>query len=1026
MRSKKSLQVSRPISLSISRGLASAVPDRALTVSQWAEAYRVVSEERVANLALAGKWTNAVTPYLTEVMDAVTEPDVNEIVFIKSSQVGGPLTLDTEIPTPDGWTTMGAISAGDRVFDENGEVRSVVGVSEVFYGNPCFEVHFSDGTRIECDDRHLWTVQDKLAKYRRRFVTVPTSEIARRFKLKNRNRYAIPVARPLDLPEADLPIDPYLLGVWLGDGNSSSNQITQTPEDAEEIAGYIRESGMTATIRRPSWCKGNVVNMIVGEKDFTRCGRGHLMTPENRGSSNACKKCASLLSSRRQYGKIIPPIQKQDTLFSRLREQGLIRNKHIPSVYLRASYRQRLALLQGLMDTDGYCDGDGGRCEISIAHEQLAKGVEELLAGLGIKFSSYHRLSTRGFSGAPRKSSPVMHYRYSFTVYDDKQVFRLKRKARLLRGREGRRATETEFRRIVNVVPIESRPTRCIAVDSPSHLFLAGRQMVPTHNTELLNNIIGYFIHTDPATILYVCENEGKARAWSVESFAPMIRDTPVLAQIFGDARQRDSSNMIEAKAFRGGHFALAWSTSPATLSSRPRRVVLTDETDAFEPTKEGDPVKLAEARTKTAKEQRKIVHVTTPRDKEGSRVYPLWEDSDQCLYFVPCPHCEEMQALRWGQVRWEPDAPSEAYYACEHCGAVIENDDKEWMIERGRWRPTNAAYRGNRRAFWINEIYSPFTTWGEMAVAFLEAKRFKDTFKVFCNTRLAQFWEDKAEEIHYADLTFHREEYGAEVPHGVELLTAGVDVQDDRLEMEIVGWGRDLESWSIDYKVIYGSPALSDVWESLADMLEADYLDPDGNAHRIRAACIDSGGHHTETVYRFCKANSHRRWWAIKGASVSGKPLVSKPSFVGKNKTRLFTIGTDVAKDEIFSFLKVEESGSPGFCHFPEHYDERHFKMLCSEKKVTKYVSGVPRQQWVKVSESARNEFLDCRVYATAARAILNPQLGRMTARNADKRAVLSENRTDRPESDPIPAETAPVRRQLKRFRPAGAGDWR
>lgn len=544
--------------------------------------------------------------------------------------------------------------------------------------------------------------------------------------------------------------------------------------------------------------------------------------------------------------------------------------------------------------------------------------------------------------------------------------------------------------------------------------------------TELLNNIIGYYIHTDPSTILYVCENEGKARAWSVESFAPMIRDTPVLKQVFGEAKQRDSSNMIEAKAFRGGHFALAWSTSPATLSSRPRRIVLTDETDAFEPTKEGDPVKLAEARTKTAKEQRKIIHCTTPRDKDSSRVYPLWEDSDQCFYFVPCPHCEEPQALRWGQVKWEADSPQDAWYLCEHCGAVIENDEKEWMLERGRWRPTNPAYSGHRRAFWINEIYSPFTTWGEMAVAFLEAKKFKDTFKVFCNTRLAQFWEDKAEEVHYADLTFHREEYGAEVPHGVVLMTAGVDVQDDRLEIEIVGWGKDLESWSIDYKTIYGSPALADVWDSLTDILSKDWVDPDGTLHRIKAACIDSGGHHTETVYRFCKANTYRRWYAIKGASVSGKPLISKPSFVGKNKTRLFTIGTDVAKDEIFSFLKVAESGSPGFCHFPEHYDERYFKMLCSEKKITKYISGVPRQQWVKVSESARNEALDCRVYATAARSILNPNLVRMAERFLDSKNKIRENRDESTEFESNPIQNISKPRKLKRFTTGSSINWR
>jgi phage terminase large subunit GpA-like protein len=202
--------------------------------------------------------------------------------------------------------------------------------------------------------------------------------------------------------------------------------------------------------------------------------------------------------------------------------------------------------------------------------------------------------------------------------------------------------------------------------------------------TELLNNIIGYYIHIDPATILYVCENEGKARAWSVESFAPMIRDTPSLFKIFGDAKSRDSSNMIEAKAFRGGHFALAWATSPATLSSRPRRIVLTDETDAFEPTKEGDPIKLAEARTKTAGEHRKIIHVTTPRDMANSRVYPLWEESDRCYYSVPCPDCGDYLNLTWGNFKWDEGDPLGAWYVCEHCGAIIEEDSKPEMLAKG------------------------------------------------------------------------------------------------------------------------------------------------------------------------------------------------------------------------------------------------------------------------------------------------------------------------------------------------------
>lgn len=550
-------------------------------------------------------------------------------------------------------------------------------------------------------------------------------------------------------------------------------------------------------------------------------------------------------------------------------------------------------------------------------------------------------------------------------------------------------------------------------------LFLKSSQV---GGTECINNILGYYIHIDPATIQYICENEGKARAWSVESFAPMIRDTPVLAQIFGEARERDSTNMIESKAFRGGHFALGWATSPATLSSRPRRVILTDETDAFEPTKEGDPIKLAEARTKTAGSQRKIIHVTTPRNKETSRIFPMWEDSTQAKYFVPCPGCDEFQVLEWKNCHWDED-PNDAYMACIHCGVAIENSDKLEMIARGRWEITNPEYRGKRRGFWICELYSPFTSWGEMAVAFLEAKKHRDTLKVFVNTRLAEFWEEQGEEIEFADLTFKREIYEAEVPNGVLLLTAGVDVQDDRIEVEIVGWGRDNESWSIDYHVIYGSPGLFDVWDSLTDYLLTEFIDASGNPRRVKSVCVDSGGHHTDMVYKFTKANAGRRWFAVKGANVSGQPLVARPKLVGKNKSRLFMVGTDTAKDEIFSYLRVAEAGSPGYCHFPEDRDESYFKMLCAEKKITKYTMGVARQVYVKVSESARNEALDLRVYATAARAIINPNFEKLAKSSERRTETKAEETIETPEGGQIDSASKKKKRVIVKNKIGGGG---
>lgn len=569
--------------------------------------------------------------------------------------------------------------------------------------------------------------------------------------------------------------------------------------------------------------------------------------------------------------------------------------------------------------------------------------------------------------------------------------------------------------------------------------------------TEAINNIIGYFMDVDPATILYVCENEGKARAWSIECFAPMLRDTPTLSALMGEAKQRDSNNMIESKGFPDGHFALAWATSPSTLSSRPRRVILTDETDAFEATKEGDPVALAEARTKTAGAQRKIVHVSTPRNAEGpefefSRIEKMFNDSTAEKFFVPCPHCDEFQVLTWRDaegvrnIQWEKDAPETAYYVCKSCGAEIENSDKPEMLARGRWRSTNPAYAGNRRGFWICEIYSPFTTWGEMAQAYLAAKDDPAALKTFVNTRLAESWKPADEKIDYADIEFATEEYAAEVPDGVLVLTAGVDTQDDRLEVEIVGWGDDLESWSVDYKVLMGDPGGAEVWEDLREFLTMERENAAGEVFKIKAVSIDSGGHHPQAVYRFCKQNAGRKYFAIKGASTAGRPISGKPSRTNSMGVKLYLLGTEAAKDLIFSHLKTKEEG-PGFCHFPDNRlaeIPNYFQMLRAEKKFPVKSNRKTVYVWQKVSASARNEALDCRVYALAALHILSPAWDMLKRKSKirsrkitrEENNLETETEEEMESSQNTEAESKPAkiqRRKVSRRRSGGgfASNW-
>lgn len=567
-----------------------------------------------------------------------------------------------------------------------------------------------------------------------------------------------------------------------------------------------------------------------------------------------------------------------------------------------------------------------------------------------------------------------------------------------------------------SVVPFLTEIMDCVTQpDVREIVFLKSSQV---GGSELAVNIIGYYIHIDPTYILYIAEIEDKAKAWTQESFDTTVAATDVLRNLVSDD---PSDNNQRIKRFPGGQLTIAWASSPAQLSSRPAKVVIFDERDAYIPTKEGDAVKLAMARTKTFSGEEKIISISTPRREESSTMMPAYLAGDQREYHVPCPQCNEFQTLKWANVKWDDGEPENAYMVCERNGCMIENDDKHDMLAKGQWI-AGARFKG-KATFKINELYSPFTSWGSMAEDFLEAKKHRSTLEVFVNTRLGETFREE-ERVEYADLQLSREEYAAPVPAGVLVVTAAVDVQGDRLEAEVVGWGRDNESWSIDYHVIEGSPSLPEVWDALTDYLTTP-LDGELRTFRIEMVCIDSGGHHTQMVYRFCKANSGRKWLAVKGSSTPQAPLVGKPTLVGSNpKVRLYSIGTNAAKDEIFSSLKIAEPG-PGFCHFPatDKYDDAYLKQLCAEKKVPRFRMG--KEVWVyeKVSAGARNEALDLRVYNIAARTILNPNFEKIAARRlqhteAVDRAAEAAELQEVAESTDVSREAAKPPRPAKRFR--------
>lgn len=513
--------------------------------------------------------------------------------------------------------------------------------------------------------------------------------------------------------------------------------------------------------------------------------------------------------------------------------------------------------------------------------------------------------------------------------------------------------------------------------------------------SEVLANVCGYYIEEEPTEIAYVAEKEDKTKAWMIESFDTMVQATPTLAALVKTSAQDNNQNV---KRFPGGSLHGLWATSPAELSSRPKQVLLFDERAAYTPTKEGDPVKLGEKRSLTYEELggAKIGKVSTPRlAGDDADIEPEFLRGDKRQYWVPCPSCDSLQILEWKNCHWDDD-PDFAYMVCMHCGVQLEYDDLEYMLDPAngaRWikdadlekpfwpdHPADPAIA----SFRSNQLYSPFVRWSRMVKDFLDAKKKGPgslQMQTWVNTSLGEPWRPY-EKIDYGDLSLNREDYVAEVPDGVLVLTAGVDVQGNRIEYEIVGWGRDNESWSIEYQILDGDPGGRDVWNELSSRLTRDFAGTE-QTFRVQCVFVDSG-YHAQQVYRFAKANAGRKWYACKGLGDPNKPIVGKATWVeireavekvNTGKIRMIPVGTTAAKDEIFSSLKITEFG-PGYCHFPNRgeYDEAYLKQLCSEKKVLKARSGVSYYVYEKVSVNARNEALDLRVYATAARVKLNP----------------------------------------------------
>ena len=548
--------------------------------------------------------------------------------------------------------------------------------------------------------------------------------------------------------------------------------------------------------------------------------------------------------------------------------------------------------------------------------------------------------------------------------------------------------------------------------------------------TEIINNVLGYHIDQDPCPVMVVMPTIDIGRAYSKDRLDPMIRDTEPLAEKVAKDGSRKKDNTVLHKSFPGGHVTISGANSPASLSSRPIRIVLCDEVDRYPYSagEEGDPETLAFKRTQTFFNKKRI-DTSTPTVKGLSRIEQRFKAGDMRRYFVPCHECEHVQDLKWPQLKFKDSEGNriEPVYECESCGAHWTELQKRKNVARaedikgGGWQPTNFDKEGNpawnpgHASFTIWEIYSPWSTMDEIVAAFYDSKTNPLKLQTFVNTVLAESWEETGETLSSNKLFNRREKYRAEVPAEGLVLIAGVDIQKNRIEGEVVAFGRGEECWGIEYFRLMGDTEGDDVWLDLSEKLEQTYTHESGNIMKIAATGIDSG-HRTVTVYKFAMQRSQRRVWAMKGRGGEGVPIVGPPTkqktTVPNHPVDLYSVGTDQGKSSIYARLKLNHAG-PGYCHFHQEYTETFFEGLTAEKALTVYSKGFPRIVWKKPPGIA-NEPLDIRVYQYAALMILNPVWTALEKRlESDTPTAAS----DKPDETPKPAKRKKRKRRKAGF---------
>lgn len=505
----------------------------------------------------------------------------------------------------------------------------------------------------------------------------------------------------------------------------------------------------------------------------------------------------------------------------------------------------------------------------------------------------------------------------------------------------------------------------CEAIEDPKIERITILKGARIGYTQWLSATIASFVANSPAPIIALQPTADDARDFSVE-LESMFAASPDLRGLLSEDADESGRSTMMARRFAGGSLKFLAAKSPRNLRRHTTRFLAMDEIDGYEITAEGDPIKLAEMRTLTFRD-RKILAGSTPIFDHGP-ITRLYDQSDKRIYECLCPSCGEFSEIKWESIRWAEGDPDSAHWVCPANGCIVEERFKPEMVAKGRWRATATA-KGHA-GFAVNCLISPHfnARWGKLATEFLQAKRSPETLQPFVNTILGQPWKTEGQDLDEHELYQRREAFNLDaLPSELLWLTAGVDCQDDRLEVVILGHG-ETDLFALGHEVFWGPIDGEQVWQDLDSLLKQVWSHPLGGTIHIDAACIDSGdGGHTEIVHGFTRARFGRRVVSVKGVPGFSRPFLQRSGTKGQ---MLWLAGVDALKSQLFNRL----SRAQGF-RFADVLEPIYFEQLASERRMIRYTRGRPEARFERV-KGRRAETLDATCYAWAARQLIGQKV--------------------------------------------------